>query len=56
MHMYLRQVRGRGHRTHEPYHSAFTALPLSYSLERIALIFLFFIEATKLKHNQQKEK
>ena len=29
--MYLRQVCGRGHRTQEPYGSAFNALPLSSS-------------------------
>ena len=30
MYMYLRHVSGRGHRTHDPNGSAFSALPLSY--------------------------
>ena len=36
--MYLREVSGRGHRTQEPYGSAFDALPLRYVHENLFIV------------------
>ena len=52
--MYLRQVSGRGHRTQEPYGSAFNALPLSYPQAQLLFFYKRRRESVRAPNSNRK--